>query len=168
MTRKEYIDSIKKQATDSPNQNVPEHDQPDFVSLDEYLMARRKCERYENNDISQFLTKEDYEQFDKNFEKALVDILYTDEDYCDDEIDKTIEMMEAVDWKWAKCLSAPKTPNHEEFLENIKYCYEHCLNSGAPKPSCSTGGITVKTDVLDHTVEITFSSIDAGAFDNDD
>lgn len=172
MTRKEYLDSIEKQAEDFSNPNIPDRDHPRFVTLDDYLVARRKCEDYEQRtNISEYLTKEDYEQFDKNFENALGDILYKDEDFENDEIDKTIEMMKAIDWKWTSAgesIDKPATPNHAQFIALIRRCYEDCFREGHAKGGCGTGGVYVETDIMDHFVKITFSSIDACAFDGDD
>lgn len=168
MTRNEYLESKNQQKIKQLDE--PDNFHPRFVSLEDYLAARRKCEEYEQHvDISGQLTSEDYEAFDKNFENALNDILYKDEDLEPDDVDKTIEMMEAVDWTWANGKDeAPSVPDRDRFIDLIRYCYEQCFHGGHPKGGCGTGGIYVETDIMDHFVKITFSSIDAFAFDGDD
>lgn len=166
MNREEYLNSLTQART---TQEPVVSSQP-ISSLDEYIKMRRICETYEEfENISDQLTAADYEKFDKNFDKALQDALYTDEDFVKDEVDRTIEMMKAINWTWidvekSKCI----TPDHAKFIELIRYCYESCFRDGRPRQTVSTGGVTVEIDIVDHLVKIQFSSIDVFAYDNDD
>ena len=167
MTRTEYLESQGKPG----NKPVVEHEHPVFISLDEYLAARRRCEQYEQAvKITEHLTKEDYESFDRNFEYALNDLLYKEDEpgFDKDEIERTVEMMKAVNWIWANKDNKPGVPTHDEIIDLIKYCYEHCLESGCARGGCATGGVSVETDIMDHMVTIKFCTMDAYAFDGDD
>lgn len=166
MTRKEYLESLKNRPTTKSSGSCSKNHS--FSTMDEYLEARRKCEAFEYGvEKDEYFTKEDYEAFDRNFKAAIETIMYKDDDILRDDIEQTIHMMEAVDWRWAEGGRA-STPGYNRFLDKIKYCYEMCLEGDSPKNSCSTGGITVETDILDHYVTIRFSSIDSSAFDTDE
>ena len=169
MTRKEYLESMGKPKA-IPD-HIEERDHPVFLNLNEYLIVRRKCDEYEQNtNITDQLNPIDYELFDRNFEKCLDQIKYHEEDGPASDVDKAIEMMEAVGWKWAHCLTGKElhTPTREEFIEAIKYCYERALESGKARGGCSTGGISVDTDILDHMVTVTFGNIDVYGYDKED
>ena len=172
MTRSEYLE------LQGHKDNVNPHEKHDelhtFGALSDYLAARNMCIAYENEvNISSELTEEDYMLFDRNFENAMADILYTDDENPHNELDRTLNMMNAVSWTWVnytnKNMKAPfaSVPDRERFLGLIRYCYERCLNSNLAKASNSTGGITVQTDILDHYVSIQFNAIDVEAFDDD-
>lgn len=170
MNRKEYLATLNQPAPESADFEDKHH--PVFLSLAEYLAMRRKCAEYEESEnISDYLTEEDYRLFDQNFENALHDALYKDNEFEKDEVERSIEMMKSVNWTWAHGLTSnrkPSTPTCEEFISTIRYCYESCFNSGSAHSFCGTGGISVEIDILDHFVKIQFSSIDVFAFDGDD
>lgn len=168
MTREEYL-KFRENPGDEPV--MKQHEYPVFVSLDEYLAARRRCEQYEQDvKIHEFLTAEDYRSFDRNFERALDDLLYREDGpgFDNDEIDRTVKMMKAVKWTWVKMNCKSDVPTRDEVLDTIKYCYEQCLETGCARWSCSTGGVSVETDIMDHMVVIKFCTMDACAFDGDD
>ena len=168
MDRNEYLKSLGRPA--QATSRKPAVSPKPISSLDEYIKMRRLCEKYEEfENISDQLTAADYKKFDRNFDMALHDALYKDEDFVKDEIDRTIQMMKAINWTWIdaeknKCA----TPNHAKFIELIRYCYESCFRDGRPRQTVSTGGVTVEIDIVDHLVKIQFSSIDVFAYDNDD
>jgi hypothetical protein len=168
MDRKEYLASLNQPAQ-TPYQECTESSKP-ISSLNEYLDLRRKCAAYEEfENISDQLTAADYKMFDKNFDRALQDALYTDEDFVEDAVDRTIRMMKSVNWIWANLTNGKSsTPDRNEFIQTIKHCYECCFEHGGPRGACSTGGITVEIDIVDHLVKIQFNSIDVFAYDNDD
>lgn len=175
MTRSECLELHgHKDQVNRINLQGEHSESPTFGTLSEYLAARHRCIAYENEvNISSELTEEDYKLFDRNFENAMADILYTDDENPHDELDRVLNMMNAVSWTWVnhtnKNMKAPfaSVPNRERFLGLIRYCYECCLNSNSAKASISTGGITVQTDILDHYVSIQFNAIDTEAFDDD-
>lgn len=166
MNRKEYLASLNQSSQSTKKSS---RSQASISTLSEYLELRRKCEEYEESgDVSQELTPEDYQLFDENFDMALQDILYSDEDFPRNEVERTIEMMRAVKWTWANLEQGTSaTPDRMEFIKAIRYCYESCFEGGHPRNSCSTGGITVEIDIVDHFVSIQFSSINATAYDGD-
>ena len=166
MNRKEYLASLNQSSQSTKKSSGS----PASIStLSEYLELRRKCEEYERSgNVSQELIPEDYQLFDENFDMALQDILYSDEDFPRNEVERTIEMMRAVKWTWANLEQGTSaTPDRMEFIKAIRYCYESCFEGGHPRNSCSTGGITVEIDIVDHFVSIQFSSINATAYDGD-
>ena len=166
MNRKEYLASLNQSSQSTKRSSGT---QASISTLSEYLELRRKCEEYERSgNVSQELIPEDYQLFDENFDMALQDILYSDEDFPRNEVERTIEMMRAVDWTWANLKQGTSaTPDRMEFIKAIRYCYESCFEGGHPRNSCSTGGITVEIDIVDHLVSIQFSSINAIAYDGD-
>lgn len=142
--------------------------------LEDYKQSRIKCEDFEQQEkITDFLTAKDYEAFDRNYEKALSEILYKEEDDPDcqqNEVERTVEMMKATNWTWATLplsLRNNEVPNPDEIIKHINNCYEYCLNSGYARSSCSSGGVSVETDIFDHTVHVSFNTFDAIAFDSD-
>ena len=166
MNRKEYLESLNQSSQSTKRSSGI---QTSISTLSEYLELRRKCEEYERSgNVSQELIPEDYQLFDENFDMALQDILYSDEDFPRNEVERTIEMMRAVKWTWANLEQGTSaTPDRMEFIKAIRYCYESCFEGGHPRNSCSTGGITVEIDIVDHLVSIQFSSINAIAYDGD-
>jgi len=170
MNRKEYLATLNQPVPESTDFGDKHH--PVFLSMNEYLTMRRKCAEYEESEnITEYLTEEDYRLFDQNFENALQDALYKDNDFEKNEVERSIEMMKATNWTWAHGLTSnrkPSTPDCKEFIDTIRYCYESCFNSGSAHGFCATGGVSVEIDILDHFVKIQFSSIDVFAFDGDD
>ena len=171
MTRSEYLELQGHKNEVNPHE---EHDElHTFGALSDYLAARNMCIAYENEvNISNELTEEDFELFDRNFENAMADILYTDDENPHDELDRVLNMMNAVSWTWVNGTNknnvpSASVPDRERFIGLIRDCYEGCLNSNLAKASISTGGITVQTDIVDHYVSIQFNAIDTEAFDDD-
>ena len=164
MNRKEYLASLNQSSQSTKKSSGS---QASISTLSEYLELRRKCEEYERSgSVSQELTPEDYQLFDENFDRALQDVLYSDEDFPRNEVERTIEMMRAVKWTWANLEQGTSaTPDRMEFIQAIRYCYESCFEGGHPRNSCS--GITVEIDIVDHFVSVQFSSINATAYDGD-
>ena len=142
MNRKEYLASLNQSSQSTKKSSGS---QASISTLSEYLELRRKCEEYERSEnVSQELTPEDYQLFDKNFDRVLQDVLYSDEDFPRNEVERTIDMMSAVRWTWANLEQGTSaTPDRMDFIKAIRYCYESCFEGGHPRNSCSTGGITV-------------------------
>lgn len=167
MNREEYLKSknqppaIKHEAT-NPVDNRESILVP-IESLKDYLKIRQHVEDFDQHvKIDEFLTAEDFEAFDENFEKVMDSLQFKDKEVTEDEIEGAIKAMKAVDWKWGG-----KTPTYNEFVDQIKYCYEHSLKQGLARTSCGTGGVTVETDIYDHSVRVIFGHIDAFAYDGE-
>ncbi len=169
MTRKEYLEL---KGSKVPNTGKCVTPTPPYHDIHDYLRERQKMDEYQDSHhMDDELTEEDYRLFDENFEKIVEDLKYTDDDFPESELEKTVRAMKAVDWKWASpCRTKPgeyRTPTPEELLNEIRYCYEECLKDCRPRTGCSTGGITVKIDIFDHLVDVSFNFIDLCHYDKE-
>lgn len=164
MTRQEYLNQKTEEVT--PVSGT-------INNLLEYLIIRKQCEEFEDRDITEFLTEDDYEAFDVNFNKCLESLQskdVTDEIKLEQsDIEKVHEMMKLTGWKWAgigeNCKSA--IPSVEQIIGCIKYCYEESLKSGHARGGCSTGGVNVETDILGHSVRIAFEQFEISQYDEE-
>ena len=163
MTRQEYLN----QKTDevAPVSGA-------IKDLSEYIEIRKQCDQFERGDITAFLTEDDYKAFDTNFNKCLESLQYKDPDYEEvkSDIERVQEMMELTDWKWAYSGEDGKdaVPSKQQIIECIRYCYEQSLESGHARGGCGTGGVNVETDIVDHTVSITFEYFEITHYDGDE
>lgn len=166
MNREEYLKS--KEQPVAKSDVITTRNQRGYVclppeNLEEYLKIRESIEDFDSNTyIDKFLTAEDFEAFDRNFEKIMDSLQFKDESVTEDEIEVAIKMMKAHNWKWGDHI-----PSYQEFVNNIKYCYEQALKSGHPRTGCGTGGVNVEIDIFDHSVKVTFGNIDAFAYDGE-
>lgn len=163
MTRQEYLN--QKTEDVAPVSGT-------INNLIEYLIIRKQCEEFEGRDITEFLNEEDYKAFDVNFNKCLKSLQYKDPDDEDDktDIEEVRKMMELTGWKWAYSGEGGKSavPSEKQIIECIKYCYEESLKSGHARGGCGTGGVNVETDILGHSVHITFDHFDISYNDGED
>lgn len=163
MTRQEYLN--QKTEDVAPVSGT-------IKNLSEYLEIRKQCEEFEDMDITEFLTEDDYKAFDVNFNKCLESLQYKDPDDEDDksDIEEVREMMELTDWKWAYSGEGGKSavPSEEQIIECIRCCYEQSLKSGHARGGCGTGGVNVETDILGHSVHITFEHFEISQDDGDE
>lgn len=163
MTRQEYLNQKTEEV-------VPVSGT--INNLLEYLIIRKQCEEFEDRDITEFLTEEDYKAFDANFNKCLENLQYKDSNDEDDknDIEKTHEMMKLTNWKWAHSgeNGEAAVPSEKQIIECIRYCYERSLESGRARGGCSTGGVNVETDILGHSVHISFEQFEASSYDGDE
>ena len=154
MTREEYLRRKREGTCDSIAV-------PKVGSKTEYLLAMSGIESFvENNKID--YTEEDYEKFDTNFEEIITFI--TDNNVGESDVDKCIEMMKAIDWKWVG-IANNETPRFDVFLNEIRNLYEECLSKQAVRYHISTGGIEVSIDIYKHQVKVTFGKINEIVYD---
>lgn len=163
MTRQEYLNQTTAKVTT---------DCGTIRDLPEYLKIRKQCEEFEDRDITEFLTEEDYKAFDANFNKCLESLLYKEQDNEDDknDIEGTHEMMKLTNWKWAYSGENGESavPSENQIIECIKHCYETSLEHGRARSGCSTGGVNVETDILGHSVRISFEQFEASCYDGEE
>jgi hypothetical protein len=151
MTRKEYLEQ-KNKAAETPA--ISTEVDTNIDGLGKYLDTRRSLENFETHmNIADELTSEDYLKFDMNFDTAIESLKYED-DCMKSAIERSIAMMDADGWKWCN-----HNPTAEEFENKIRSLYEEAVSSGYAVRSVETGGIAVKTDIYDHTVNISFGPI---------
>lgn len=109
-------------------------------------------------------TEEDFEKFEKNFNAAMEQLLYTDEDEEISIIDEAVTMMDSIDWTWG---AKNKHVDKEDIINTIKDFFETCMNSGQAQYRVDSGGIVVETDIIDHTVEIRVADRSWEEYDQD-
>mgnify|MGYP003303487397 CR=1 FL=1 len=134
-------------------------EEPQQNTLDEYIALRKKCDSMECQAFE--FTKEDFEKFTKNFYEAFD---YMDERFEDEEseFERIHNLMEQTNWTWRG-----KTPTIDELKDCVKDLFKCCMGSKYLKTSCSTGGFTVKTDIVDHYVFISFDTSQVDVWDSD-
>ena len=163
MTRQEYLNQKTDEVTPASN---------GINNLLEYLIIRKQCEEFENRDITEFLNEEDYKAFDANFNKCLESLLYKEQGNEDDktDIEGAHEMMKLTNWKWAYSgeHGEAAVPSENQIIECIKHCYETSLEHGRARSGCSTGGVSVETDILGHSVRIAFEQFEASCYDGEE
>lgn len=133
-------------------------------SLESYLEARKQCERFEMKQITDVLTAEDFAQYEANLHKILEQLNYTDEEaeIYESELEKAARYMDLVGWTWH---GREKSPNAREIQKTIEDHFIACMHAGKPMCMCSGGGITVKTNIYLHTVEVSFDLFAMGTDD---
>lgn len=156
MTREEYLRRKKEGTCESITV-------PKIRSRVEYTLAMEGIEDFIGNNKIDY-TEEDYEKFDEHFEE-IIDFITTDHNPGESDVDKSIEMMEAIGWCWAGGIGNGKTPTFDLFLEEIKKLYETCLNHQCARCILSTGGIEVSIDIYKHQVKVTFGNINEIVYD---
>jgi len=165
MTRQEYLNQ-------KPDE--PVYADGRISSLEEYIDTRKQCELFEQQNITPYLTEEDYKAFDHNFDRCLESLQFRD--MADDlkpeqnEIEKVQDMMELTGWKWAHSgeNNEAAVPSNEQIVECIMYCYEKCFDTGHARGACATGGVAVEIDIVDHTVSVRFEHFEATSYDDED
>lgn len=153
MTRDEYLRRKKEGTCESIAV-------PKIRSRAEYILTMEGVEYFiENNKID--YTEKDYEKFDEHFEE-IIDFI-TDSDIGESDVNRSIEMMKSIGWKWA--IANDSVPTFDIFLEEIKKLYEECLSHQCARYHVSTGGIGVSIDIYKHQVKVTFGNINEIAYD---
>ena len=158
MKYSEYLEKKRRFTEEIKPQTKP---QIKIATLEEYLQYREKCEEFERFctirgtengedsfplvDLTVYLTEKDYELFETNLRKIMIDMEYVN-------LDEGIETsdLEHV----ANILGITK----DNLRSRIQESFDSCMRSGFPKAYSSTGGVEVHTDILDHKVKITFWS----------
>lgn len=128
-----------------------------FTKEDELILRARflrVIQEYYNVDES-YDTPEDDDLFDEMSDNS---------DY------KRVERVgEALDWKYRDCSN---TISHQEVLTTMMYCFESCIRShkttGVVETYVSTGGVTIKTNSILHSIEVSFDVFQYTVNDEDD
>ena len=132
--------------------------------LEAYLEARRQCERFEMKQITDELTAEDFTKYEANLHKILEQLNYTDEEseIYESELERVARYMDLVGWTWG---GREKSPNAREIQQTIEGHFITCMQAGKPMAKCSSGGVTVTTNIYLHTVEVSFDLFAMGTDD---
>lgn len=128
-----------------------------FTKEDELILRARflrVIQEYYNVDES-YDTPEDDDLFDEMSDNS---------DY------KRVERVgEALDWRYRDCSN---TISHQEVLTTMMYCFESCIKShkttGVVETYVSTGGVTIKTNSILHSIEVSFDVFQYTVNDEDD
>ena len=128
-----------------------------FTKEDELILRARflrVIQEYYNVDES-YDTPEDDDLFDEMSDNS---------DY------KRVERVgEALDWKYR---DRSNTISHQEVLTTMMYCFESCIRShkttGVVETYVSTGGVTIKTNSILHSIEVSFDVFQYTVSDEDD
>ena len=128
-----------------------------FTKEDELILRARflrVIQDYYNVDES-YDTPEDDDLFDENVDNS---------DY------KRVERVgEALDWRYR---NSDNTISHQEVLTTMMYCFESCIrshkSSGVVEAYVSTGGVTIKTNSILHSIEVSFDVFQYTVSDEDD
>lgn len=128
-----------------------------FTKEDELILRARflrVIQEYYNVDES-YDTPEDDDLFDEMSDNS---------DY------KRVERVgEALDWRYRDCSN---TISHQEVLTTMMYCFESCIRShkttGVVETYVSTGGVTIKTNSILHSIEVSFDVFQYTVNDEDD
>lgn len=128
-----------------------------FTKEDELILRARflrVIQEYYNVDES-YDTPEDDDLFDEMSDNS---------DY------KRVERVgEALDWKYR---DRSNTISHQEVLTTMMYCFESCIkshkSSGVVEAYVSTGGVTIKTNSILHSIEVSFDVFQYTVNDEDD
>ena len=111
---------------------------------------------------------QDYYNVDESYDTPEDDDLF---DEMDDNSDyKRVEKVgRALDWKYRDCAN---TISHQEVLTTMMYCFESCIrshkSSGGVEAYASTGGVTIRTNSILHSIEVSFDVFQYTVNDEDD
>lgn len=132
-----------------------------FTKEDELILRARflrVIQDYYNVDES-YDTPEDDDLFDEKLDENV-----DNSDY------KRVERVgEALDWRYR---NSDNTISHQEVLTTMMYCFESCIrshkSSGVVEAYVSTGGVTIKTNSILHSIEVSFDVFQYTVSDEDD
>ena len=136
----------------------------------------------ELRDFHTTFTKEDELILRARFLRVIQDYYNVDESYDTPEDDDLFDEMtdnsdykrvervgEALDWKYRDCSN---TISHQDVLTTMMYCFESCIRShkttGVVETYVSTGGVTIKTNSILHSIEVSFDVFQYTVNDEDD
>lgn len=136
----------------------------------------------ELRDFHTTFTKEDELILRARFLRVIQDYYNVDESYDTPEDDDLFDEMndnsdykrvervgEALDWKYRDCSN---TISHQDVLTTMMYCFESCIkshkSSGVVEAYVSTGGVTIKTNSILHSIEVSFDVFQYTVNDEDD
>lgn len=136
----------------------------------------------ELRDFHTTFTKEDELILRARFLRVIHDYYNVDESYDTPEDDDMFDEMDdnsdykrvervgrALDWKYR---DRSNTISHQEVLTTMMYCFESCIkshkSSGVVEAYVSTGGVTIKTNSVLHSIEVSFDVFQYTVNDEDD
>ena len=136
----------------------------------------------ELRDFHTTFTKEDELILRARFLRVIQDYYNVDESYDTPEDDDLFDEMtdnsdykrvervgRALDWKYRDCSN---TISHQDVLTTMMYCFESCIrshkSSGVVEAYVSTGGVTIKTNSILHSIEVSFDVFQYTVNDEDD
>ena len=136
----------------------------------------------ELRDFHTTFTKEDELILRARFLRVIQDYYNVDESYDtpedDDMFDEMVDNSDykrvervgrALDWKYRDCSN---TISHQDVLTTMMYCFESCIRShkttGVVETYVSTGGVTIKTNSILHSIEVSFDVFQYTVNDEDD
>ena len=111
---------------------------------------------------------QDYYNVDESYDTPEDDDLFDEKD--DNSDYKRVERVgEALDWRYR---NSDNTISHQEVLTTMMYCFESCIrshkSSGVVEAYVSTGGVTIKTNSILHSIEVSFDVFQYTVSDEDD
>lgn len=136
----------------------------------------------ELRDFHTTFTKEDELILRARFLRVIQDYYNVDESYDTPEDDDMFDEMDdnsdykrvervgrALDWKYRDCSN---TISHQDVLTTMMYCFESCIKShkttGVVEAYVSTGGVTIKTNSILHSIDVSFDVFQYTVNDEDD
>ena len=136
----------------------------------------------ELRDFHTTFTKEDELILRARFLRVIQDYYNVDESYDTPEDDDLFDEMvdnsdykrvervgEALNWRYR---DRSNTISHQEVLTTMMYCFESCIKShkttGVVETYVSTGGVTIKTNSILHSIEVSFDVFQYTVTDEDD
>ena len=136
----------------------------------------------ELRDFHTTFTKEDELILRARFLRVIQEYYNVDESYDTPEDDDLFDEMNdnsdykrvervgrALDWKYRDCSN---TISHQDVLTTMMYCFESCIrshkSSGVVEAYTSTGGVTIKTNSILHSIEVSFDVFQYTVNDEDD
>lgn len=136
----------------------------------------------ELRDFHTTFTKEDELILRARFLRVIQDYYNVDESYDTPEDDDLFDEMvdnsdykrvervgRALDWKYR---DRSNTISHQDVLTTMMYCFESCIkshkSSGVVEAYTSTGGVTIKTNSILHSIEVSFDVFQYTVNDEDD
>lgn len=111
---------------------------------------------------------QDYYNVDESYDTPEDDDLFDEKD--DNSDYKRVERVgEALEWRYR---NSDNTISHQEVLTTMMYCFESCIrshkSSGVVEAYVSTGGVTIKTNSILHSIEVSFDVFQYTVNDEDD
>lgn len=111
---------------------------------------------------------QDYYNVDESYNTPEDDNLFDEKDN-DSDYKRVERVGEALDWRYR---NSDNTISHQEVLTTMMYCFESCIrshkSSGVVEAYVSTGGVTIKTNSVLHSIEVSFDVFQYTVNDEDD
>lgn len=112
---------------------------------------------------------QDYYNVDESYDTPEDDDDMFDERGDDSDYKRVEKVGEALNWRYR---DRSNTISHQEVLTTMMYCFESCIRShkttGVVEAYVSTGGVTIKTNSILHSIEVSFDVFQYTVNDEDD